>query len=71
MDRRAFLKTAAGAGAAAAVGGLSTPAISQRAARLVPAASSLATNRYRDRARAAAVLLGGEEDGVRSSFPAE
>src|ERR1700674_552747 len=32
MDRRAFLKTAAGAVAATAIGGLSTPAISQRAA---------------------------------------
>jgi peptide/nickel transport system substrate-binding protein len=42
MDRRAFLKTAAGAGATAAVGGLATPAISQRAAvralRFVPQA---------------------------------
>jgi peptide/nickel transport system substrate-binding protein len=42
MDRRAFLKTAAAAGAAASVGGLSTPAISQRAAartlRFVPQA---------------------------------
>ena len=40
MDRRAFLKTAAGAGAVAAAGGLATPAISQRAAaralRFVP-----------------------------------
>jgi peptide/nickel transport system substrate-binding protein len=40
MDRRAFLKTMAGAGALAAAGGLATPAISQRAAaralRLVP-----------------------------------
>jgi peptide/nickel transport system substrate-binding protein len=40
MDRRAFLKTAAGAGAAAAGGTLATPAISQRASarvlRLVP-----------------------------------
>jgi peptide/nickel transport system substrate-binding protein len=31
MDRRAFLKTAAGVGAVAAAGGLATPAISQRA----------------------------------------
>ena len=42
MDRRAFLKTAAGAGAVAAAGGLATPAISQRAAaralRFVPQA---------------------------------
>jgi peptide/nickel transport system substrate-binding protein len=42
MDRRAFLKSAAGAGALAAIGGLSTPAISQRAAaralRFVPQA---------------------------------
>src|SRR5215468_241700 len=40
MDRRTFLKTAAGAGALAAAGGLPTPAISQRTAaralRLVP-----------------------------------
>jgi peptide/nickel transport system substrate-binding protein len=40
MDRRAFLKTAAGGGALVASGGLATPAISQRAAarslRLVP-----------------------------------
>src|SRR5437879_13020670 len=40
MDRRTFLKSAAGAGALAATGGLSTPAISQRAAartlRFVP-----------------------------------
>jgi peptide/nickel transport system substrate-binding protein len=40
MDRRAFLKAAAGAGALSAAGGLFTPAISQRAAaqalRLVP-----------------------------------
>jgi peptide/nickel transport system substrate-binding protein len=40
MDRRAFLKTAAGAGAVTAAGGLATPAISQRAAaralRFVP-----------------------------------
>jgi peptide/nickel transport system substrate-binding protein len=40
MDRRAFLKTAAGAGALTATSRLSTPAISQRAAaralRLVP-----------------------------------
>src|SRR5262250_2111892 len=40
MDRRTFLKSAAGAGALAAVGTLATPAISQRAAaralRLVP-----------------------------------
>jgi peptide/nickel transport system substrate-binding protein len=40
MDRRAFLKTAAGAGALTATCGLATPAISQRAAaralRLVP-----------------------------------
>ncbi len=40
MDRRAFLKSAVGAGALAAAGGLVTPAISQRAAartvRLVP-----------------------------------
>jgi peptide/nickel transport system substrate-binding protein len=40
MDRRAFLKTAAGAGAATAAAGLATPAISQRASaralRLVP-----------------------------------
>jgi peptide/nickel transport system substrate-binding protein len=40
MDRRTFLKSAAGAGAVAAAGGLATPAISQRAAaralRLVP-----------------------------------
>jgi peptide/nickel transport system substrate-binding protein len=42
MDRRAFLKTAAGAGALTAAGGLATPAISQRAAaralRFVPVA---------------------------------
>jgi peptide/nickel transport system substrate-binding protein len=42
MDRRAFLKTAAGAGAFTAAGGLATPAISQRAAsralRYVPQA---------------------------------
>jgi peptide/nickel transport system substrate-binding protein len=42
MNRRAFLKSAAGAGALAASGGLSTPAISQRAAartlRFVPQA---------------------------------
>jgi peptide/nickel transport system substrate-binding protein len=42
MDRRKFLKSAAGAGALAATGGLSTPAISQRAAartlRFVPQA---------------------------------
>jgi peptide/nickel transport system substrate-binding protein len=40
MDRRTFLKSAIGAGALAAAGGLATPAISQRAAartlRLVP-----------------------------------
>jgi peptide/nickel transport system substrate-binding protein len=40
MDRRGFLKTAAGAGALTATGSLATPAISQRAAaralRLVP-----------------------------------
>jgi peptide/nickel transport system substrate-binding protein len=40
MDRRAFLKSIAGAGALTAAGGLATPAISQRAAaralRLVP-----------------------------------
>jgi peptide/nickel transport system substrate-binding protein len=40
MDRRAFLKTAAGAGALTAAGGLTTPAISQRASaralRFVP-----------------------------------
>ena len=40
MDRRAFLKTAAGAGAMASVGGFATPAISQRVAartlRFVP-----------------------------------
>jgi peptide/nickel transport system substrate-binding protein len=40
MDRRTFLKSAVGAGALAAAGGLATPAISQRAAaralRLVP-----------------------------------
>ena len=40
MDRRTFLKSAAGASAVAAAGGLATPAISQRAAaralRLVP-----------------------------------
>ncbi len=42
MDRRAFLKSAAGAGALTVVGGLATPAISQRAAartlRFVPQA---------------------------------
>jgi peptide/nickel transport system substrate-binding protein len=42
MDRRAFLKSAAGAGAVTAIGGLSTPAISQRASaralRFVPQA---------------------------------
>src|SRR5215471_8882233 len=42
MDRRAFLKTAAGAGALTATGALSTPAISQRAVartlRFVPQA---------------------------------
>jgi peptide/nickel transport system substrate-binding protein len=42
MDRRAFLKTAAGAGALTAAGGLATPVISQRAAaralRYVPSA---------------------------------
>jgi peptide/nickel transport system substrate-binding protein len=42
MDRRAFLKTAAGAGALTATCALSTPAISQRAAartlRFVPQA---------------------------------
>src|SRR5215471_8105578 len=42
MDRRAFLKSVAGAGALAASGGLATPAISQRAAartlRFVPQA---------------------------------
>jgi peptide/nickel transport system substrate-binding protein len=42
MDRRAFLKTAAGAGALTAAGGLATPAISQRASaralRFVPIA---------------------------------
>jgi peptide/nickel transport system substrate-binding protein len=42
MDRRAFLKAAAGAGALSAAGGLFAPAISQRAAartlRLVPLA---------------------------------
>ncbi len=42
MDRRTFLKTAAGAGVLAGAGGFATPAISQRAApralRLVPAA---------------------------------
>jgi peptide/nickel transport system substrate-binding protein len=42
MDRRTFLKTAAGAGAAMATNGLATPAISQRAAaralRFVPQA---------------------------------
>src|SRR6516162_5868345 len=40
MDRRAFLRSFAGAGAMAAAGGLATPAISQRAAartlRFVP-----------------------------------
>jgi peptide/nickel transport system substrate-binding protein len=43
MDLRTFLKTAAGAGAVTAAGGLATPAISQRAAaralRLVPHAT--------------------------------
>ena len=42
MDRRTFLKSAAGASAVAAAGGLATPAISQRAAaralRFVPLA---------------------------------
>jgi peptide/nickel transport system substrate-binding protein len=42
MDRRTFLKSAAGASALAATGGLATPAISQRAAartlRFVPQA---------------------------------
>jgi ABC-type transport system substrate-binding protein len=42
VDRRAFLKAAAGVGAVAAAGGLATPAISQRAAaralRFVPQA---------------------------------
>src|SRR5712671_2443252 len=42
MDRRAFLKTAAGVSAVTAIGGLATPAISQRAAaralRFVPQA---------------------------------
>src|SRR5262249_12892361 len=42
MDRRTFLKTAAGAGALTAAGGFATPAISQRAAaralRFVPQA---------------------------------
>jgi peptide/nickel transport system substrate-binding protein len=42
MDRRTFLKTAAGAGAVAATGGFATPAISQRASartlRFVPQA---------------------------------
>jgi len=42
MDRRTFLKSAVGAGAAAAAGGLATPAISQRLAartlRFVPQA---------------------------------
>src|ERR1700740_1133817 len=42
MDRRTFLKSAAGAGALAATGALSTPAISQRAAartlRFIPQA---------------------------------
>src|SRR6266853_1746810 len=42
MDRRTFLKSAAGAGALATAGGLATPAISQRAAaralRFVPEA---------------------------------
>ena len=42
MDRRAFLKSAVGAGALAAAGGLATPAISQRVAartlRFVPQA---------------------------------
>jgi peptide/nickel transport system substrate-binding protein len=42
MNRRAFLKAAASAGALATAGGLATPAISQRAAaqtlRLVPLA---------------------------------
>ena len=40
MDRRAFLRSFAGAGTFSAAGGLATPAISQRAAartvRLVP-----------------------------------
>ena len=43
MDRRAFLKVSAGAGALAATGGLATPAISQGAAaktlRFVPQAN--------------------------------
>src|SRR5215475_3170338 len=43
MDRRAFLKSGAAAGAVAAAGGLATPAISQRAAartlRFVPQAN--------------------------------
>ena len=42
MDRRAFLKSAAGAGAATAASGLATPAVSQRAGartlRFVPQA---------------------------------
>ena len=42
MDRQTFLKTAAGAGAVAAAGGLATPASSQRSAartlRFVPQA---------------------------------
>src|SRR5271168_2272015 len=42
MDRRTFLRTAAGAGALTAAGGFATPAISQRAAartlRFVPQA---------------------------------
>src|SRR6266550_4061011 len=42
MDRRAFLKTAAGVGALTAAGGFATPAISQRATaralRFVPQA---------------------------------
>ena len=42
MDRRAFLKSATGAGAAIATNGISSPAISQRAAaralRFVPQA---------------------------------
>jgi hypothetical protein len=39
MDRRAFLKSVAGAGALTAAGGLATPAISQRAATRAPAPS--------------------------------
>src|SRR5258708_26275756 len=43
MDRRAFLKSLTGAGAVTAMGGLATPAISQRAAaralRFVPQAN--------------------------------